>query len=160
VRSAGTIDDARSFLEHARGRTPESLVLARADTALTLIARLANARDTTGASLFLAAEVARDRVGAPSLARMLFLRAARDYPASSLAPKALLAAADASPDSAKSWRAAVRARYAESPYAELLDGKAVPSARLERDERLLRQTWAHATMIRDSASVATQRSRP
>jgi tetratricopeptide (TPR) repeat protein len=160
VRSAVTIGDARSRLERAKGKTVETAHLARVDTALRLAARLANAADTTGASLFLAAEVARDAVGARSLSRTLFLGAARRHPASSLAPKALLAAADLSPDSASIWRAAVRARYGTSPYAQLLDRKPVAPASLEGDERLLRQTWSRAIAIPDSASVATERRRP
>jgi hypothetical protein len=159
VRSAATIAEARSSLERARAKTIEPGELARADTALRLVARLASVSDTTAASLFLAAEVARDRVGGRPLARALFLRAAREHPGSSLAPKALLAAADLAPDSASIWRATVRARYAVSPYAQLLDGKSVPAASLDGDERLLRQTWARATTP-DSASIATERGRP
>jgi hypothetical protein len=160
VRGASTLDDAQDLLERAKTRTREAPELARVDTALRLAARLASVADSAGASLFLAAEVARDEVGARPLARTLFLSAARKHPASSLAPKALLAAADLSPDSARAWRATVRARYAASPYAQLLDGKSVSPASLEGDERLLRQTWVRATTIRDSASVATERVRP
>lgn len=160
VRSAATIDDARSLLERARGKLIETAELARVDTALRLTVRLASAPDTTGASLFLAAEVARDRVGARPLARTLFLSTAREHPTSSLAPKALLAAADLSADSARNWRATVRARYPGSPYAQLLEGKPVSPASLDGDERLLRQAWARATAIPDSASVATERRRP
>ena len=160
VRSAISIDDARSLLEHARGKTTATAELARVDTALRLIARLATATDTSGASLFLAGEVARDQVGSSALARTLFLGAARRHPASSLAPKALLAAAELSPDSARIWRATVRERYGSSPYAQRLDGKSVSPASLELDDRLLRQTWARATAIPDSASVATERRRP
>ena len=106
------------------------------------------------------AEVVRDRVGARSLARTLFLREAREHPTSSLAPKALLAAADLSSDSAHTLRATVRARYSASPYAQLLEGKSVSAGLLDADERLLRQVWTRATMIPDSASVATERRRP
>lgn len=160
VRSAATLDDARARLEGARAKSIEAGAFARVDTSLRLAARLAGAADTTGASLFLAAEVVRDRVGARSLARTLFLRAAREHPTSSLAPKALLAAADLSSDSAHTLRATVRARYSASPYAQLLEGKSVSAGLLDADERLLRQVWTRATMIPDSASVATERRRP
>ena len=160
VRRAITIDEARALLERAQGKTVETAQLARADTALRLAARLATAPDSTGASLFLAAEVARDAIGALPLARALFLRAAREHRASSLAPKALLAAADISSDSASIWRASVRPDYAASPYAQLLDGHRVTPASLDSDERLLRQTWARAVAVPDSASVATERRRP
>jgi hypothetical protein len=160
VRSAITIADAQSRLERARGKMVDTAALAGVDTALRLTARLASVHDTTGAALFLAAEVARDRVGARPLALTLFLRSAREHPASSLAPKALLAAGDLSPDSANAWRATVRARYAGSPYAQLLDGNPVSPASLESDERLLRQTCDSTGSISDSASVASQRPRP
>jgi hypothetical protein len=160
VRSAVTIAEARLLLERARARSIEPRELARVDTALRLVERLAGASDTTAASLFLAAEVARDRVGGRPLARALFLSAARGHATSSLAPKALLAAADLSPDSAKIWRDTVRARYADSPYAHLLDRKPVSAAALDGDERLLRLTWARAITMPDSASVATERRRP
>lgn len=156
VRTAGTLDQAQARLERARGKAIATAELARVDSALRLTTRLANADDTTAASLFLAAEVARDAVGAVPLARALFLRAARQRPTSSLAPKALLAAAALAPDSAHVWRAQVLARYADSPYAHALEGKPVPSAALATDERLLRLTWSRATAP-DSGSVSTVR---
>lgn len=154
VRTAGTLEQAQALLERARGKAIATTELARVDSALRLTTRLANADDTTAASLFLAAEVARDAVGAVPLARALFLRAARQRPTSSLAPKALLAAADLAPDSARVWRAQVLARYADSPYAHALEGKPVSSAALATDEHLLRLTWSRATAP-DSASVST-----
>lgn len=160
LRGATSIEGARDLLAHASSKSIPSAELARADTTLRLAARLAGASDTTGASLFLAAEVVRDGMGARSLARTLFLRAAREHRQSSLAPKALLAAAELSPDSAAIWRDMVRTHYGESPYAHLLDGKPVSPQSLERDERLLRQAWSRATALTDSASVVTERRRP
>jgi hypothetical protein len=160
VRTASTFDHAQALLERARTRQTEGAELARVDSALRLAVRLARVGDSAGASLFLAAEVARDKVGARPLARTLFLTLARQRPASPLAPKALLAAADLSPDSARLWRATVRGRYAASPYAQLLDGKSVSPASLESDERLLRQAWVQAIATRDSASLATERRLP
>lgn len=159
VRTARTLDEAQTLLDRARGKATATSGLARVDSALRLATRLANADDTTSASLFLAAEVARDAVGAMPLARALFLRAARQRPTSSLAPKALLAAAALSPDSARVWRAQVLAQYADSPYAHALEGKPVPSAALEPEERLLRLTWARATAA-DSGSISTMRRAP
>ena len=159
VRTAATLGQAQALLERARGKAIATSELARVDSALRLATRLANAEDTTAASLFLAAEVARDAVGAIPLARALFLRAVRERPTSSLAPKALLAAAALAPDSARVWRAQVLARYADSPYARALEGKAVPSAALATDERLLRLTWSRATSL-DSGSVSTVRRIP
>lgn len=160
VRTAGTVEEAQTLLERAKGKAFATAALARVDTALRLAARLVNARDSTGASLFLAAEVARDAVGALPLARALFLRAAREHPVSSLAPKALLAAAGLTPDSAQVWRERVRTQYPFSPYAQALEGKPVATGALEIDERLLRQTWSRAAAVPDSASVAAERRVP
>jgi hypothetical protein len=159
VRAAVTIEDARIRLDRAKGKTVAPPDFARVDSALRLAARLAHAADSTGASRFLAAEVARDAVGAMPLARALFLGAAREFPTSSLAPKSWLAAADLTPDSAEVWRARVLESYGASPYALALAGTPVPAAALEADERLLRQTWTRAA-VRDSASLAAERRLP
>ena len=115
IRTASTLELARSQLDRAKGRLAGAPEFQRADSGLRLAARLAATPDSTGATLFLAAEVARDRVESPALARTLFLRAAREHSTSSLAPKALLAAAQLTPDSARVWRNVVRTRYASSP---------------------------------------------
>ncbi|MBI4499640.1 MAG: hypothetical protein HY700_00625 [Gemmatimonadetes bacterium] len=65
---------------------------------------------------FLDAEVVRDSLGAPLLAAALFRRIQRDFSASPLAPKALLAAAMLEPDSAAVFAAAVDSLYPDSPY--------------------------------------------
>jgi hypothetical protein len=160
VRAAATLADAHALVERARRRAAATAELSRVDTALRLAARLAKADDSTGASLFLAGEVARDAVGAPSLARSLFLGVARDRPRSSLAPKALLAAASLTSDSASTWRKRVLSQYTDSPYAHMLDGRPVAAPALEADERLLRETWSRATATPDSATVAAQRPQP
>jgi tetratricopeptide (TPR) repeat protein len=159
IRTASTLEAARSRLDRAKGRLADAPKIQRADSGLRLASRLAVAADSTGASLFLAAEVARDRVGSASLARTLFLRAAREHHTSSLAPKALLAAAQLTPDSARVWRDFVRTRYASSPYARALDGDLTEPTPFEHDDRLLRQTWMRATLA-DTSSLASQRSRP
>ncbi|HJR65397.1 MAG TPA: hypothetical protein VJ802_03135 [Gemmatimonadaceae bacterium] len=156
VRSAATLDGARTELERAKAMAADAARLAAVDSALRLAARLADAPDSTGASLFLAAEVARDAVGAVPLARALFLAAAREYPRSSLAPRALLAAANLTPDSARVWQATVVQTYGASPYAHALTGKPVLPTALDADERLLHQMWIRARPG-DSASVAGRR---
>jgi hypothetical protein len=160
VRNAATVEEARALLDASHGRGTVTAVLAPVDTALRLATRLAESTDTSGASQFLAAEVVRDRVGAHPLARTLFLGVAREHPNSPLAPKALLAAAELSADSARAWRSIVRASYAASPYAHLLDGKPVSRESLEADERLLQQAWSRAMAGSDSPSVAADRRRP
>jgi tetratricopeptide (TPR) repeat protein len=159
IRGAPTLDAARSRIDRAKGRLADAPEIQRADSAVRLASRLVEMADSTGARLFLAAEVARDRVESPSLARTLFLRAAREHPTSSLAPKALLAAAALTPDSAGTWRQLVRTRYAASPYAQALEGSTVPPAALERDDRLLRQTW-DGVVAADTSSLVSQRARP
>lgn len=159
IRTASTLEAARSELDRAKGRLADAPEMQRADSGLRLAARLAATTDSTGASLFLAGEVARDRVESPSLARSLFLRAAREHSASSLAPKALLAAAQLTPDSARVWRDVVRTRYASSPYARALDGGLMEPTPFEHDDRLLRQAWTRATLA-DTSSLASQRARP
>lgn len=160
IRSATTLADAQTALQRARARKAESDELTRVDSAVRLATRLADAGDSTGASLFLAAEVLRDVAGAPRLARILFLSVARELAASSLAPKALLAAADLTPDSASAWRAHARTRYGDSPYVQMLDGRPAMQSALETDDRLLRNTWVRATARTDSASIAAERRRP
>lgn len=157
VRSAATLDGARRELERAKAMAADAARLAAVDSALRLAARLAGSQDSTGASLFLAAEVARDAVGAVPLARALFVEAARAHPRSSLAPRALLAAANLTPDSADVWRATVVQTYGMSPYARALTGKPVSPNALDADERLLQQIWIRATSVGDSASVAGRR---
>jgi hypothetical protein len=159
VRNAATIADAQSHLDRTR-RQIRRPALASADTTLRLVTRLATVSDTTGASLFLAAELARDALGARRLASALFREVGQKYPASSLAPKAALAIADLWPDSATALRSKVRADYATSPYVQLLDGKPVTSPLLDQDNRLLRQAWARLKLSVDSASVASERPRP
>ncbi len=160
VRSAPTIGEAQIRLDRAKAKAVDVARLAAVDSALSLAGRLVEASDSTGASVFLAAEVARDAVGALPLARALFLEVARAYSRSSLAPRALLAAAVLTPDSAQAWRAKVIEAYASSPYAQALSGRAVSSSALDADERLLHQVWTRARVTRDSASVAAERRPP
>jgi tetratricopeptide (TPR) repeat protein len=91
---------------------------------------------------FLAAEFARDSVGAPALARRLFLEIATEAPASPYAPKAVLAAIALDPAAGDSLRAAVASRYPASPYLLALTGGASADfARLE--DSLFNYALAH-----------------
>ncbi len=160
IRSAATLEEAEARIDHAKAKAIDANRLAGVDSALRLAARLAKTPDSSGASAFLAAEVARNGVGAVRLARALFLRAAREHPRSSLAPRAWLAAANVTPDSARAWQATVLKTYGTSPYAHALTGTPVSSTALDADERLLQQTWTRATAARDSASLAAERRLP
>ncbi len=97
---------------------------ARRTTEQVLLLRLFEAQeDVTGASTYLAAEVARDSLRAPVLAQSLFLRVAREVRASPLVPHAWYAASLITTDSAGSWRRRILAEYATSSVAARLRGE-------------------------------------
>jgi tetratricopeptide (TPR) repeat protein len=85
---------------------------------------------------FAAAEVARDRLTAPVVARGLFLAYGDQAPQEPWAPKALLAALEAAPDEGdRSWILGRLEAYADSPY--VLAARGGPSAGFtELDEEL------------------------
>lgn len=95
---------------------------------LLLVKLLAAQEEPTGASLFLAAEVARDSLHIVGLARELFLKVTRDVPASPLVPQALYAAGILEPDSAATWNQRIRTDYSGSAIAVWLSGND-PSSR-------------------------------
>ena len=72
--------------------------------------------------IFRRAEEARDSLLARHLAARLLLLVAERYPASVIAPKALLAAADARGALGDSVRQVLRRRYPESPYTRAAAG--------------------------------------
>jgi hypothetical protein len=115
----------------------------RAGEHLLLLKLLEQQQDPTGAALFLAAEVARDSLRAPRLARTLFLRVAREVIGSPLAPNALYAAALLEPDSAAEWSARIRRDYPTSYVAAWLAGED-PGARADftSTPELLRFQWS------------------
>jgi len=86
---------------------------------------------------FAAAEVARDRLGAPVLARGFFLAYADYDPSDPWAPKALLAALDVAPDAPdRDWLRERLEAYVGSPY--VLAARGSPPAGLEDLEEELR----------------------
>lgn len=91
------------------------------------VLEMAEARDVAWLA---AAELARDTLGAPYLARALFLQFAEELPNSIWAPKALLAAlglgsydhgAPVEPDD-EALRERLRSKYASSPYVLAVEG--------------------------------------
>jgi hypothetical protein len=75
---------------------------------------------------FAAAEVARDRLSAPILARGLFLAYADTDPADPWAPKALLAALGVSSDAEdRAWLRGRLEAYLDSPYVQAASGGSV-----------------------------------
>jgi tetratricopeptide (TPR) repeat protein len=88
--------------------------------------------------LFAAAEVARDRLDAPVLARGLFLAYADSDPSDPWAPKALLAALDVSRDQEdRSWLRGRLEAHGDSPYVQAARG--APAAGFEALEEELRE---------------------
>lgn len=103
--------------------TRRSAFARRVNEQLLLVRLLAQQDEPTGASVFLAAEVARDSLRAIPLARSLFLRVAREIPNAPLAPQAWHAAALLSPDSTSEWNAVIRTQYPNSMVAAWLRGE-------------------------------------
>lgn len=128
----------------------------RLDDLATLVRLLSIRADPTGASLFLAGEVARDSLRAPAVARWLFARLPEAIPDSPLAPKALLAAAALWRDSADAFRGRVVEKYRATPYARIAAGDGVGEP-VTADDDLLRATWAAAVT---AWSDSLRRARP
>lgn len=114
-----------------------------------LLIKLLEAKpDPTGATIYLAAEVARDSLEAPLLARTLFLRVAREFDGSMLAPNALFAAGVLEPDSAAIWTAKIASDYPGSSIAGWLAGKdPAASPDFAAAPELLRFQWGTVTRV-------------
>jgi hypothetical protein len=113
-------------------------------------------------AVFAAAEIARDELGTPVLARNLFQTFVDIAPQTPWAPKALLAAIALDPDSEAA--AALRTRlfsYQNSPYVQSLDGGAEPDAFVLAEERLQRSLQAARTegaALADQSDIAVGRA--
>lgn len=77
--------------------------------------------------LFRVAELTRDSLEAPGLARRLFDEIVTRYPESPIAPKALIAAGFLGGASGDSLRTLLMARYGGSPYVLALEGQTGPA---------------------------------
>jgi hypothetical protein len=132
---------------------------ARLSRNLLLMQILINRTDYTGASVFLAAEVARDSLGARGFSHSLFMQVADRYGNSPIAPKALLAAAHLLPDSADSYKARMHERYARSTYTLALDGEDNPLlGRSTQGDELLQVAWQAVTKIYTDSLVMLRRA--
>lgn len=132
-----------------------------ASLAATVAAVLAADSTSPGAPqgelrLFLAAEMARDLVGAPKLAATLFRRAALGWPDSPYAAKALLAAGRVDPAWADTAQALLLDRYATSPYLAALRGEEAPEFHQLEDSL---RTFASLAAARPAARPATRPAR-
>jgi tetratricopeptide (TPR) repeat protein len=83
--------------------------------------------------LFLAAESARDSLGAPRLAGTIFRRILEEWPASPYAPKVILAAQQLDASWGDSARAILDERYLDSPYLAMIRGDATTEYRQLED---------------------------
>ncbi len=112
---------------------------------VVLVRLLAQQDEPTGAATYLAAEVARDSLRTPYLARELFLKVAREVTGSPLAPQAFYAAGILEPDSASAWNERIRSDYAESSVAVWLSG-GDPASRPDfaQTPALLQLRWIEA----------------
>ncbi|HET7450598.1 MAG TPA: hypothetical protein VFJ78_08355 [Gaiellaceae bacterium] len=143
-----TLAEVDATIRNASSRNRGSALQRRLDDNLLLLHLLELRQDFSGASLFLAGEVARDSLRAPALAHTLFTQVAASYPTSPLVPKALIAAAVVRPDSAAVYEERVKTQFASSPYAMILMGREPSdSGALSRNEQMLRQIWTVVTSI-------------
>ena len=144
LRDVEEVADAEAIVKRARSESPGSLVTAL-EAHLQLVDFLLKTTDYTGASQFLAAEVARDSLRAPRLAHTLFTRLVSTMNSSPMAPKALLAAAAVVPESTAVYRARVLEEYPESAFAYVLRGDDPSHLKAyERTDILLSRAWTAA----------------
>ncbi|MFW6079774.1 MAG: hypothetical protein ACODAE_09140, partial [Gemmatimonadota bacterium] len=151
TESPDVLGDVREILLPAIERDEAERMIASLATATSLIAR-AEAGESALA-WFAAAEVARDRLEAPALARNLFLRYADAAPDSLWAPKALLAAAALtdSPAEAGRIRARLDDRYRWTIYVAAVRGDVLSDAFADAERRLDSSLAALAGRARERA---------
>jgi hypothetical protein len=121
----------------------------------TLEVLLERARDGQATALFAAGEYARDVLGAPRLARELFIAHSEMAPQAVTAPKALLAALALTHEETE--RAALRSRvsaYPNNPYVRALEGRVDPESFAAAEERLGR---AVSALRADAEAAAANR---
>jgi hypothetical protein len=123
---------------------------------MRIVEALVQKAQTSGqaVALFAAAEIARDELGAPLLARRLFITFADVAPQTPWSPKALLAALALDPDAddANGLRARL-ANYAGSPYVQATDSGGGAEAYEVAEERLQRSLL---TLREEGAKLADQ----
>jgi len=124
--SAAELQPVREALRRYVAAYPGGGGVGEAQTLLTLIERIVDP-EPGEAPEFLAVELARDTLRAPTLAGHRFLEFAARHPESLFAPKALVAALPLLPERGDSLRAVLQGRYADSPYALALQGELSPA---------------------------------
>jgi len=99
------------------------------------VERLADEGFNRPLAWFAAGELARDRLGAPDLARGLFLAYADQTPSDPWAPKALLAALSVTADEgSRAWLRGRLEGRAESPYVRAAQGQPAPGLEALEEE--------------------------
>ena len=122
-----------------------SLLQRRLEDNVFFVTLLVRRAVVSGASLYLAAEVARDSLRADRLAVQLFKRIDEIAQNTVLAPRALFAAAIMERDSAPELHARLRERYPTSPWALALDGASPgDSPAYAEAEAILSVAWTNA----------------
>lgn len=117
-----------------------------------LFSVLHSTEDPSGAALFLAGEVARDRLHAPRLARTVWESLLDRYPAAPLAPRALAALTLLDTARAGNWRTELQARFPDAAEARWQRQESmVDAADYRAANRLLEGRWELA--LRESARV-------
>lgn len=143
VRDLATLTDIENVIARTSHVAEQIPLQKRLEQNLLFVQLLMSRTDYTGASLFLAGEIARDSLGAAALAHDIFLRVVDDYANSPVAPKGLLAAAAVRQDSAEAYQRRMREQYPTSLYTLALDGRDTPVlGRINRGDQLLQQAWA------------------
>lgn len=142
IRGLASLADIENIIARTAHVSEQVPLQRKLEQNLMFVQLLMNRTDYTGASMFLAGEIARDSLRARALAHDLFMRVVDDYQNSPVAPKGLLAAAAMRPDSAEAYHARMREFYPTSLYTLALDGKDTPViGRINRGDQLLQQAW-------------------
>ena len=160
MRDVASLADAEALVERGRAAGAGTALHQRLARSVLHLRLLESRTDTAGAALFLAAEVARDSLGAPLLARDYLEGILEQHPPPLLAPKALLAAGMLVPDSAGIFRARVLDHFPRSGWAAILRGDAAaPAPDVRSGEALLASTWSVTRQILGD-SLAARAARP
>lgn len=148
LRPLASMLDVTNLIARSRESARGAQIFLRLERALEMVTFLEREPDQSGASLFIAAEVARDSLRAPRLAETFLRRVVETPGGATLAPKSLLALADLRPDSAAAFHQRLRETYPGTPWAEMLDGgDPGESAAWSTAERLLRVRFENAARV-------------
>ena len=168
IANGARVNLARSRLQHAaelahlreaRATLLPAIAHSEAQVLLrniSLIEALAQKAQTAGQplALFAAAEIARDELRAPQLARRLFVTFVEVAPQTPWAAKALLAALALAPDAEDSPALRTRlAQYTTSPYVQAINTGGDPEAYSVAEDRLQRSLLA---LMEEGATLAAQ----